>query len=423
MAPRTKAKKPAKSSGNDQVDEKATVAKVTRSKKAESHANAADVNGKSDDMKTRKATKKGAKNDAAAGSEPANSVNADEGAPVASKAKRGKKVKSEDTNGDDGVHQVGSLNVVNGKSASKAPKPAKNEDVVSDEPQEKMAKGTREKKPAPAQTTKAKSKSSKKTEESGKLNGQQKESLVDENGPHKSIEAKTNGTSDSKSGKKTAGAKKLVDKSKASKTFLEDDKATTTNIPEEAPKTSKSKRARAATVLVETAAIKEHLAELPIKKKREAKPIAVPNPEKPAVVKKSRATKKDTAKVVEVKTVDKAIKQRKRASPVPVEPINKEEEEEPVPAKKVKKAPAKKKASEKEKAVVNEKPKKNETSSDFKEINFGIDKEFKLKICSWNVAGLRALVNKGGLDYFEYEKPDIICLQVSDCSVCTIHSV
>lgn len=61
------------------------------------------------------------------------------------------------------------------------------------------------------------------------------------------------------------------------------------------------------------------------------------------------------------------------------------------------------------------KPKMNATTNDLSKINFETDKEFTLKIVSWNVAGLRALVTKGGFEYFEYEKPDIICLQVSDC--------
>lgn len=58
------------------------------------------------------------------------------------------------------------------------------------------------------------------------------------------------------------------------------------------------------------------------------------------------------------------------------------------------------------------KKKKNDTVTDFAKINFETDKEFNMKICSWNVAGLRACVTKNGFDYFEYEKPDIICLQV-----------
>lgn len=34
-----------------------------------------------------------------------------------------------------------------------------------------------------------------------------------------------------------------------------------------------------------------------------------------------------------------------------------------------------------------------------------------MKLISWNVNGLRAVLNKGFLDFFETEKPDILCLQ------------
>lgn len=63
------------------------------------------------------------------------------------------------------------------------------------------------------------------------------------------------------------------------------------------------------------------------------------------------------------------------------------------------------------------KTKLNPTSTDLSKIDFEIDKEFSLKIVSWNVAGLRAWFNKGGIDYFEHEKPDIICLQVRNCLI------
>lgn len=40
-------------------------------------------------------------------------------------------------------------------------------------------------------------------------------------------------------------------------------------------------------------------------------------------------------------------------------------------------------------------------------------KDFNLKICTWNVAGLRALVKKDGMQFLKSEDPDMICLQVS----------
>lgn len=63
-------------------------------------------------------------------------------------------------------------------------------------------------------------------------------------------------------------------------------------------------------------------------------------------------------------------------------------------------------------AEANSESKMNPTESDLSQIDFETDKEFTLKIVSWNVAGLRAMVNKNGMDYFGHEKPDIICLQV-----------
>lgn len=70
----------------------------------------------------------------------------------------------------------------------------------------------------------------------------------------------------------------------------------------------------------------------------------------------------------------------------------------------------KRKKGSKENAT--EKSKINPTESDLSLIDFENEKEYSLKIVSWNVAGLRALVGRNGFDYFAYEKPDIICLQV-----------
>ncbi|KAH8273981.1 hypothetical protein KR044_007204 [Drosophila immigrans] len=43
------------------------------------------------------------------------------------------------------------------------------------------------------------------------------------------------------------------------------------------------------------------------------------------------------------------------------------------------------------------------------------DKEFNLKVCSWNVAGLRAWLKKDGLKFVDIEEPDILCLQETKC--------
>ena len=62
------------------------------------------------------------------------------------------------------------------------------------------------------------------------------------------------------------------------------------------------------------------------------------------------------------------------------------------------------------------KPKMNKESTDFSTINFELEgKEYNYKIASWNVAGLRAWLGKGCLDYIHNENPDIICLQETKC--------
>ena len=38
-----------------------------------------------------------------------------------------------------------------------------------------------------------------------------------------------------------------------------------------------------------------------------------------------------------------------------------------------------------------------------------------VKLISWNVNGLRAVLRKGFLDYLDREKPHILCLQETRC--------
>jgi AP endonuclease-1 len=39
-----------------------------------------------------------------------------------------------------------------------------------------------------------------------------------------------------------------------------------------------------------------------------------------------------------------------------------------------------------------------------------------MDFCNRNVDGLRAWIKKGGLDFLNHEKPDVICLQEIKCS-------
>ncbi|KAI5636630.1 endonuclease/Exonuclease/phosphatase family domain-containing protein [Phthorimaea operculella] len=67
-------------------------------------------------------------------------------------------------------------------------------------------------------------------------------------------------------------------------------------------------------------------------------------------------------------------------------------------------------------------PAKNKTVTNYEEIDFSNHsknpqgKEWNFKISCWNVDGIRAWMNKGGLDYIKYEKPDILCLQETKCA-------
>lgn len=46
-------------------------------------------------------------------------------------------------------------------------------------------------------------------------------------------------------------------------------------------------------------------------------------------------------------------------------------------------------------------------------IDFNIKEKWNLKIVTWNISGLRSCVDKGCVDYFKQESPDVICLNVS----------
>lgn len=57
----------------------------------------------------------------------------------------------------------------------------------------------------------------------------------------------------------------------------------------------------------------------------------------------------------------------------------------------------------------------NAASTDWDSQDFQIDGQYKLKIASWNISGLRAWLEKGGKSYLQYEHPDIVCLQETKC--------
>ncbi|XP_043750157.1 DNA-(apurinic or apyrimidinic site) endonuclease-like [Cervus elaphus] len=89
-----------------------------------------------------------------------------------------------------------------------------------------------------------------------------------------------------------------------------------------------------------------------------------------------------------------------------------EDAEEPKTEPEAKKSKAGVKKNEKEAigegAVLYEDPPDQKTSPS--------GKSATLKICSWNVDGLRAWIKKKGLDWVKEEAPDILCLQETKCS-------
>lgn len=57
----------------------------------------------------------------------------------------------------------------------------------------------------------------------------------------------------------------------------------------------------------------------------------------------------------------------------------------------------------------------NKSTTNWDNVDLRIEGDFKLKIASWNVSGLRAWLQKGGNEYMTQERPDIICLQETKC--------
>jgi len=85
--------------------------------------------------------------------------------------------------------------------------------------------------------------------------------------------------------------------------------------------------------------------------------------------------------------------------------------------------PGKRKADDE--AGADKKPKgdkKNKCVTEWTDVDWDSDaktgdgKPWNLKICSWNVDGLRACVTKGGAEYLEHEQPDVMCFQETKVS-------
>ncbi|XP_047023202.1 DNA-(apurinic or apyrimidinic site) endonuclease [Helicoverpa zea] len=142
-----------------------------------------------------------------------------------------------------------------------------------------------------------------------------------------------------------------------------------------------------------------------------------PSSKKRKVTKKADAKNDDDEEVAEAKPA-----KGKRGQKKVVEPTTESEEEaqdnEPTSKRRRKGADDKAPAGDSKKKA----PPKNKALTDFESLDFSNKstnsqgKDWNFKISSWNVDGIRAWATKGGLDYFKYEKPDILCVQETKCS-------
>ncbi|KAL0839814.1 hypothetical protein ABMA28_016442 [Loxostege sticticalis] len=150
--------------------------------------------------------------------------------------------------------------------------------------------------------------------------------------------------------------------------------------------------------------------------------------DEPPAKKRKGAKKEDKAKgdVKDEEATEEVAEEKpakgKRGQKKAAEPVVETEEEpqdtgEQPTKRRRKQAEEKAPAAEKKKA-----PLKNKAATDYEELDFSNStknaqgKEWNFKISSWNVDGIRAWMNKGGLDYIKHEKPDILCLQEVKCA-------
>ncbi|XP_040174332.1 DNA-(apurinic or apyrimidinic site) endonuclease-like isoform X2 [Anopheles arabiensis] len=121
------------------------------------------------------------------------------------------------------------------------------------------------------------------------------------------------------------------------------------------------------------------------------------------------APKKVTKKKALAVVVRNGVTQRKRVKPQPPAEEMEEDEEETAPSKGMEAKAALAAAAG---------PKMNKSATNYGELNFALeeDKPWNFKISSWNVAALRSWVGKGGLEFLEHEKPDILCVQETRCT-------
>ncbi|CAH1635367.1 unnamed protein product [Spodoptera littoralis] len=142
-----------------------------------------------------------------------------------------------------------------------------------------------------------------------------------------------------------------------------------------------------------------------------------PSSKKRKVTKKAEAKNEEEDVAVEVKPA-KGKRGQKKVVEVNTETDEEPQDNEPTTKRRRKGTDEKASAGDTKKKA----PPKNKSLTDFESIDFSNSstnsqgKEWNFKISSWNVDGIRAWASKGGLDYFKYEKPDILCVQETKCS-------
>lgn len=142
-----------------------------------------------------------------------------------------------------------------------------------------------------------------------------------------------------------------------------------------------------------------------------------PSSKKRKVTKKAEAKNEEEDVAVEVKPA-KGKRGQKKVVEVNTETDEEPQDNEPTTKRRRKATDEKASAGDTKKKA----PPKNKSLSDYESIDFSNTstnsqgKEWNFKISSWNVDGIRAWATKGGLDYFKYEKPDILCIQETKCS-------
>ncbi|XP_024943953.1 uncharacterized protein LOC107270985 isoform X2 [Cephus cinctus] len=126
-------------------------------------------------------------------------------------------------------------------------------------------------------------------------------------------------------------------------------------------------------------------------------------PKKKSSMKVTKATKATKAST----SASKDDKDKKPLAKVFMKKTKREEED-------IEEPPAKKAKTDAKKLM-------NKTDSNLDEISFDCDKlnakgeKYNIKICSWNVSGIRACIKKNALDYIKKEDADIVVLQETKC--------